>query len=235
MLSDQAASGTSTGFGLNFRDSSSAGQGGTAGVDIAGTIGGGTAIGRGNVLVGDAGDAGSGVAIRVSDSTDANAQAIATGTQGSVVLSDNSRKFQIGAFADSGNFDTEAAKISLDKFDSDALGIGVSGSKFQTLSAINVETFDNAQDSIAVIDKAIADVATTRGDIGAFQKNTLEGSQTKNRSELQNLQEAESTVRDTDFTTEIAKFTSEQIRGQAATTVLGLANLSAQSILSLLG
>ena len=82
--------------------------------------------------------------------------------------------------------------------------------------------------------KAIATVTAARGTLGAFQKNTLLTTQSNLRSQLQNLQEAESTIRDTDYQTEIAKFTNEQIRSQAASTVLGLANQSSQSILSLL-
>ena len=233
VLSDVAAGAGSTGFGMTFLDTDANTGDAISGVDIQGTIGGGTAIGKGNILVGDAGQTGAGIAVEINADTETS-QVTVTGTQGDIVVTDNSRKFQIGAFAGDGTFTQETAQIAINKFDSDSLGIGVTGSLYQKLSDIQIGTFDGAQDSIVVIDKSIEEVATMRGDIGAFQKNTLQMVQSKVRSELQNLQEAESTVRDTDFTTEIAKFTSEQIRQQASTTVLGLANQTAQGILSLL-
>jgi flagellin len=132
------------------------------------------------------------------------------------VFSNATSTFQVGAIAG----ETESFNVST--VDSTTLNI----------SAINVST--NASGALAAIDTAIGSVATRRGNLGAFQKNTLQAAQSNNRSQLQNLQEAESQIRDTDFTTEIAKFTNEQIRNQAASTVLGLANQNAQGILSLL-
>ena len=63
---------------------------------------------------------------------------------------------------------------------------------------------------------------------------TLTATQNNNQAQLTNLQQAKSIVTDTNYQTEIANYTSENIRQQAASTVLGMANQSNQSILSLL-
>jgi flagellin len=238
VLSDTAAGATSTGFGTTFLDtiSNSATLGSVSGVDIAGTIGGatGTAFGVGNVLTGDEGGAASGISIRIEGTLDASgnvdnrAVSTATSTQGDVIVTNNSRKFQVGAFA------AEIAEITIINSDSKALGVGLVGNRFTSLSEIKVGSFEESQDAIRLVDAAISDVSSMRGEIGAFQKNTLQMNQSNLRSELQNLQEAESVIRDTDFTAEIAKFTNEQIKQQAGTTVLGLANQTAQGILALL-
>jgi len=134
------------------------------------------------------------------------------------VFSATNSVFQVGAFS------TETESINVAVTDSAALSI----------DAIDISSQANAESAIADIDDAIAEVTAARGNIGAFQKNTLQSAQSNLRSQLQNLQEAESSLRETDYNTEITKFTNEQIRNQAASTVLGLANQSAQSILSLL-
>lgn len=132
------------------------------------------------------------------------------------VFGSTTSSFQVGAFSG------ETETIAIGNFNST--------SGLTELGSLDV----TADDVLDDIDAAIATVTTARGDLGAFQKNTLVSAQTNVRSQLQNLQEAESTLRDTDFNTEITKFTNEQIRQQASSTVLGLANQSAQQILSLL-
>jgi len=134
------------------------------------------------------------------------------------VFSASASTFQVGAFSG----ETEA--ITTGSIATTSIGLG----------SLSVSTAANAANAITQIDAAISNISAKRGSLGAFQKNTLLSAQGTVRTQLQNLQEAESTLRDTDFTSEIAKFTNEQIRSQAAQTVLGLANQSAQSIVSLL-
>ncbi|MBW3539934.1 MAG: hypothetical protein KY476_06670 [Planctomycetes bacterium] len=207
-----------------------------AGVDIAGTIGGAAATGHGNVLTGDPGSTAAGVSIEIG--TAGSQTTTVTGAQGDIVLVNNSRTFQIGAFSDPINRST----ITLFKADTEALGINRDRSttnaardnQFDHLRDIDVRSVDGANDALRLIEQAIGEIANQRGAIGAFQKNTLESTQSNLRTQLVNLQDAESSLRDTDFTTEITRFTSEQIRQQASTTVLGLANQSALAILGLL-
>jgi len=135
-----------------------------------------------------------------------------------VVFSSSASTFQVGAF----NGETET--VTTGNVDTTTLG----------LNTLSLSTAGNAQNAITSIDAAISSVSGSRGTLGAFQKNTLISAQNTVRTQLQNLQETESSLRDTDYTSEIAKFTNEQIRAQAAQTVLGLANQNSQSIIQLL-
>jgi flagellin len=87
----------------------------------------------------------------------------------------------------------------------------------------------------AIVDSAIKDISTLRGRLGSFQKNTLETTINSLKITNENLQSAESAVRDTDFATETSNLTRSQILVQAATSVLAQANFAPQSVLSLLG
>ena len=92
----------------------------------------------------------------------------------------------------------------------------------------------NRRQPLTNIDAAISTVASARGSLGAFMAGTLTATQNNNQSQLTNLQQANSVLTDTNYQTEIANYTNDNIRQQAASTVLGMANQSNQSILSLL-
>ena len=86
-----------------------------------------------------------------------------------------------------------------------------------------------------ILDQAINRVSTLRGRIGAVQKNVIETNINTLGVALENISEARSQIVDTDFAVESAKLTKAQILGQAATSVLAIANQSPQRVLSLLG
>jgi len=86
-----------------------------------------------------------------------------------------------------------------------------------------------------IVDSSIKQVASLRGRLGAFVKNTV-GSTIRNLgATLENVTAAESAIRDTDFAKETAELTRLQIFSQAATQSLAIANAQPQSVLSLLG
>jgi flagellin len=114
------------------------------------------------------------------------------------------------------------------------LGLNVAGNQFTSLAAIDVTTTAKAQDAVGVIDQAISDVSTQRSALGAFQTNTLEATTNSLRATLQNTTAAESTIRDTDYSEEIANFTQGQVLQQAGLWVLSNANQVPQMIMSLL-
>ncbi len=128
------------------------------------------------------------------------------------------QQFQIGAYAG------DSTTLTIAKSDSTTLGV----------NTVDLTTQSGANSAITAIDLAISTVASARGDLGAFQSGTLEATKNNNSSQLLNLQQAYSSIVDTDYQKEIATFTSEQIRQQVGSTVLGMANQSSQSILSLL-
>ena len=86
-----------------------------------------------------------------------------------------------------------------------------------------------------IVDEAVKQISSLRGRLGAFQKYTI-GSTIRSLSiALENTAAAESSIRDTDFASETATLTRQQILSQAATQALAIANAMPQSILALLG
>ena len=219
VVSNQAALGTSSGFGVSELSAN--------GTNVAGTINGNAAVGSGNVLTATSG-AEDGVTVQFAADTGANAHLTVTGAQGNVSINDNSLVFQIGANQN------QTAKINIDSVNPIGLGVAVSGNQFANLDEISVTTATQSQDALGVIDAAIDEVTTLRGRLGAFQQNTLESTANNLRTTLENSVNAESVIRDTDFAAEIANFTKQQVLVQAGTSILANANQSSQLVLSLL-
>ncbi len=86
-----------------------------------------------------------------------------------------------------------------------------------------------------IVSKAIDEIASMRGRLGAFQKNTIGATIRSLGVAAENTAAAESIIRDADFATETAQMTRNQILVAASTNVLSLANQSPQSVLQLLG
>ena len=82
--------------------------------------------------------------------------------------------------------------------------------------------------------EAINQVAIIRGRLGGLQKNQIETNINSQRVSLENVQAAESAIRDSDIASEVAAMTRAQILVQSTTSVLGIANQQPQSVLSLL-
>jgi flagellin len=93
---------------------------------------------------------------------------------------------------------------------------------------------DYAQQALAIVDKAINDVSTTRANLGAVQSNELQSNLTSLSVAQQNTESSLSTIQDTDLSSEIVDFTKNQILVQAGTSALAQANQAPQAILKLL-
>lgn len=83
------------------------------------------------------------------------------------------------------------------------------------------------------IDTMIKSVTTERSNLGALQ-NRLEYTVKVDDNTAENLQSAESRIRDTDMADEMTRFSKESILQQAATSMLAQANQANQGVLSLL-
>lgn len=83
------------------------------------------------------------------------------------------------------------------------------------------------------IDEAIKSVTTERSKLGAIQ-NRLEYTVKVDDNTAENMQAAESRIRDTDMADEMTRFYKESILQQAATSMLAQANQANQGVLSLL-
>lgn len=88
--------------------------------------------------------------------------------------------------------------------------------------------------TIAAVDAAIKSVSEQRSALGAIQ-NRLEHTIANLDNAAENLQAAESRIRDVDMAHEMMTFTKYQILQQASTAMLAQANLAPQSVLQLLG
>lgn len=87
---------------------------------------------------------------------------------------------------------------------------------------------------IQVVDTMLQSVSTERSKLGAIQ-NRLEYTVKVDDNTAENLQSAESRMRDTDMADEMTRFSKESILQQAATSMLAQANQANQGVLSLLG
>ncbi|MSS43321.1 flagellin [Anaerosalibacter bizertensis] len=106
------------------------------------------------------------------------------------------------------------------------------GFKF-TINGSDVSTRANAEGSITTINKAIEKVSTERSKLGAMQ-NRLEHTIKNLDTSAENLQAAESRIRDVDMAKEMMEFTKQNILQQASTAMLAQANQAPQTVLQLL-
>ena len=142
----------------------------------------------------------------------------------------NSMNFQVGANPD------QQVGMSFKSMKSAQLGTGVQNeSGFKSFEEASLLNADKAQDAMIVIDRAIEEVAIQRGEMGAFQKNTLESNLNWLRIAHENVQSSESVLRDADMAKEMAEFTRNQILMDASTSMLAHANQKTMSVLKLLG
>jgi flagellin len=185
------------------------------GTDVEGEINGGEASGRGQVLTGAHGaESVEGVQVRYGEE-----KAPAGGFAGTVTVSQNSRRFQVGAN------DGQMTAISLRSTHSWDLGKAVSNeSGFNSLKDVNVLQADKATDSIRVIDKALEEVNSFRGQMGVFQANSLESNLNYLRIARENVIGSESVIRDADMADEMMQNTRNQIMLQSSTAMLVQAN-----------
>ena len=92
---------------------------------------------------------------------------------------------------------------------------------------------DEANRAIGTLDEALKKINKQRADLGAYQ-NRLEHTVNGLNIGAENLQAAESRIRDTDMAKEMVEFTKNQVLTQAGTAMLAQANQSTQGVLSLL-
>ena len=98
----------------------------------------------------------------------------------------------------------------------------------------SVSTASMAQATLANIDKFIEYVDSNRAELGAIQ-NRMESTIRNQSSIAENESDARSRIRDTDFASETAALTQNQIIQQASQTILSQANQRPTVALSLLG
>ena len=120
---------------------------------------------------------------------------------------------------------------SEDKTGADAMKADTAADKaIFSVTKVNGEGISKLIDKV---DTMIKDVTTERSKLGAVQ-NRLEYTVKVDDNTAENMQSAESRIRDTDMADEMTRFSKESILQQAATSMLAQANQSNQGVLSLL-
>jgi flagellin len=101
------------------------------------------------------------------------------------------------------------------------------------INNISIGTQEDAAEAVNKIKAAINTVSGVRGDLGAIQ-NRLEHTQNNLSVMTENIQDAESTIRDTDVAEEMMSYTKNNILVQSAQAMLAQANSVPQGVLQLL-
>ena len=166
---------------------------------------------------------------RISQVAEFNGQKLVNGSLANdaatlTALGTDSVVIQIGMQATA--FDRISLNVSVDLTAIDSTGLN--------LTNISVTHVQSALDSLGRIDSALSVVTAGRGKLGAVQNRLVHTINNLSISS-ENLQAAESQIRDADYSFEISRFTRNQILVQASTAILAQANLVPQTVLQLLG
>jgi len=125
--------------------------------------------------------------------------------------------FQVGANMD------QRKQVYIGTMTANALG----------LRGISISTPDKANAVIGNVDNALRQVSKQRADLGAYQ-NRFEMAAKGVAVAAENMQAAESLIRDTDIASQMVSYTKNQILMQSSTAMLAQANLKPRSVLQLL-
>jgi flagellin len=98
---------------------------------------------------------------------------------------------------------------------------------------LSINSPESANQAIGTVDNALKIVSKQRADLGAYQ-NRFEVAAQGIAIASENLQAAESRIRDVNMATQMVEFTKDSILSQAGTAMLAQANVRTQSILQLL-
>ncbi|MBO4547047.1 MAG: flagellin, partial [Treponema sp.] len=159
---------------------------------------------------------------RIASQAQFNGMNILTG--GFAENSERVMQFQIGANMD------QNARVYIGTMTAQALGLkGSQGTDEQ----VSIATPDSANTAIGTIDEALKTVNKQRADLGAYQ-NRFEMASNGVQVAAENLQAAESRIRDTDMAAEMVEYTKNQILTQSGTAMLAQANSQSQNVLGLL-
>jgi flagellin len=161
---------------------------------------------------------------RIASHAQFNGMNMLTGAFAKNSASGQVMQFQVGANMD------QNEKIYIGTMTAGALGLtNIQGSG----QSISLSTPGSANSAIGTIDSAMRVVNRQRADLGAYQ-NRFEISQKGVDVAAENMQAAESHIRDTDMAKQMVDYVKNQILLQANTSMLAHANTQTQSTLQLL-
>ncbi|MGI5174160.1 flagellin [Treponema sp. OMZ 840] len=162
---------------------------------------------------------------RIASSAQFNGMNMLTGAFATDSVSGRIMQLHVGANVD------QNARVYIGTMTAQSLGlVGTQGDASAKLSIASPESANMA---IATLDSALTSVNKQRADLGAYQ-NRFEMAAKGIGIAAENLQAAESIIRDTDMASEIVEYTKNQILTQSSVAMLAQANTQAQNVLPLL-
>ena len=160
---------------------------------------------------------------RISQTTEFNGQKLIEGSLASSVASTSHILIQVGLDSSS------HSRINLNT----EVDLGAMTSTGLSIHELSVTSADAALTALEQVNTSIGTLTAGRGKIGAVQNRLIRTISTISIA-VENLSAAESAIRDADIAEEVALLTRNQILVQAATAMVGQANLIPQSVLQLL-
>ena len=161
---------------------------------------------------------------RISSVTEFNGQNLVDGSLASSISADNQILIQVGIDSNA------SSRINLNE----SINLTAITASSLSIDTLSVTTGTAALTALDSINTAISAVTAGRGKVGAVS-NRLVRSISNLSISIENLQAAESQIRDADIAEEVALLTRNQILVQASTAMVGQANLIPQAVLQLLG
>lgn len=161
---------------------------------------------------------------RIASQAQFNGMNILTGRFAQNSVTNQIMQFQVGA-----NMDQNVTAF-IGTMTAQALGLrGAQGTEEQ----LSIANPDEANMAIGTIDAALKSVSRQRADLGAYQ-NRFEMASNGIAVAAENMQSAESRIRDTDMASEMVEYTKNSILSQSGTAMLAQANSQSQNVLALL-
>ena len=160
---------------------------------------------------------------RIAQTTEFNGQKLVDGSLASSVASTSHILVQVGLDSTSHSRINLNTEVALEAMTSTGLSI----------HELSVTSADAALTALEQVNTSIGTLTAGRGKIGAVQNRLIRTISTISIA-VENLSAAESAIRDADIAEEVALLTRNQILVQAATAMVGQANLIPQSVLQLL-
>ncbi len=145
------------------------------------------------------------------------------GDIGTVTFTNESKKLDDGIKLQVGANQEQTIGLSVENMRSRELGLG----------GIGVGSAEDAQEAIKSLDGAISQISSQRADLGAAQ-NRLEHTIASTDNTAENLQAAESRIRDVDMAKEMMNLTKLNVLQQASQAMLSQANQAPQQVMSIL-
>ena len=160
---------------------------------------------------------------RIAQTTEFNGQKLIEGSLASSVTSSGHILVQVGLDS------TSYSRINMNT----EVDLGAMTSTGLSIHQLSVTSADAALTALEQVNTSIGTLTAGRGKIGAVQNRLVRTISTISIA-VENLSAAESAIRDADIAEEVALLTRNQILVQAATAMVGQANLIPQSVLQLL-